>query len=187
MAVFVCLVICYVFYWAEVYRYGPRYYYEGIYALTIASATGITWLAGTLKYTGWRILRPFLIIACVLVLVGYNLSTYLPARFGQVYGLYDVHSTQLSPFLTLQARSQTPALVIVHTQKIWTEYAGLLELEDPWLTSPFIFAWSNNGSVSEAALAALYPTGKSSITMRMNRINFSLHPGTQCSSDFSRC
>jgi hypothetical protein len=45
----------------------------------------------------------------------------------------------------------------VHTQKIWTEYAGLLDLEDPWLTSPFIFAWSNNGSVSDAALAALYP------------------------------
>ena len=63
----------------------------------------------------------------------------------------------MSPFLTTQARAKTPALVIVHTQKIWTEYAGLLELEDPWLTSPFIFAWSNNGSISDAGLAALYP------------------------------
>jgi hypothetical protein len=157
MAVFVCLVICYVFYWAEVYRYGPRYYYEGIYGLTLASAAGITWLAGSLKSIGWKSLRPLLVLALVSCLVGYNLVTYLPARFGQVYGLYEVHSTQLSPFLTPQARSQTPALVIVHTQKIWTEYAGLLELEDPWLTSPFIFAWSNNGSVSDAALAALYP------------------------------
>jgi hypothetical protein len=62
--------------------------------------------------------------------------------------------------LTTQARSQTPALVLVHTQKIWTEYAGLLELEDPWLSSPFIFVWSNNGSISDTDLAALYPHRK---------------------------
>jgi hypothetical protein len=82
---------------------------------------------------------------------------YLPARFDQIYGLYGVHRAQLSPFLTSQARARTPALVIVHTQKTWTKYAGLLELEDPWLTSPFIFAWSNNGLISDAALASQYP------------------------------
>ncbi len=157
MVVFVCLVICYVFYWASVVRYGPRYYYEGLYGLTMASAAGILWLAGSLKAQGWQRLRIFLVGAVLAVLVIYNLAANLPARFRQLYGLYDVHSAQLSPFLTPQARAKTPALVIVHTQKIWTEYAGLLELEDPWLTSPFIFAWSNNGSISDAALAALYP------------------------------
>jgi hypothetical protein len=90
-------------------------------------------------------------------LIGYNLAAYLPGRFDQIYGLYGVHRSQLNPFLTAQARAKTPALVIVHTQKIWTEYAGLLELGDPWLTSPFIFAWSNNSSISDAALAAQYP------------------------------
>ncbi|MGD0749811.1 MAG: STT3 domain-containing protein [Anaerolineales bacterium] len=157
MAVFVCLVICYVFYWASVTRYGPRYYYEGLYGLTLASAAGILWLAGSLKAQGWYKLRIFLVGAILAGLVSYNLAAFLPARFGQIYGLYDVHHAQLSPFLTAQARAKTPALVIVHTQKIWTEYAGLLELEDPWLTSPFIFAWSNNGSISDAGLAALYP------------------------------
>jgi hypothetical protein len=157
MAVFVCLVISYVFYWAPVVLYGPRYYYEGIYGLTLASAAGIVWLAGSFKSPGLSRLRIFLVGALLLLLVGYNLSVYLPGRFGQIYGLYDVHHTQLDPFLTPQARTQTPALVIVQTQKIWTEYAGLLELEDPWLTSPFIFAWSNNGAISDAALAALYP------------------------------
>jgi hypothetical protein len=160
MAVFVCLVICYVFYWATVIRYGPRYYYEGLYGLTLASAAGIIWLAGSWKSFGWHKLRILLVGAIMAFLICYNLLTYLPARFGQIYGLYDVHYSQLSPFLGTQARSLTPALVIVHTQKIWTEYAGLLELEDPWLTSPFIFAWSNNGSISDSGLAALYPDRK---------------------------
>ena len=157
VAVLVCLVICYVFYWTPVVRYGPRYYYEGIYGLTLVSAAGILWMAGSLRLQGWLGLRIFLVIALLSSLVSYNLVTYLPARFRQIYGVYDIHRTQLSPFLTPQARAQTPALVIVHPQKTWTEYAGLLELEDPWLTSPFIFAWSNYGSRSDAALAALYP------------------------------
>ena len=157
MAVFACLVICYVSYWADVTRYGPRYYYEGMYGLTLASAAGILCLSGSLKAQGWHRVRIFLLGVVLAGLVSYNLAVFLPARFGQIYGLYDVHHAQLSPFLTPQASAKTPALVIVHTQKIWTEYAGLLELEDPWLTSPFIFAWSNNGSISDAALAAHYP------------------------------
>lgn len=157
VGVFVCLVGCYVFYWASVIRYGPRYYYEGSYALTLFTAAGILWLAGSLKSSGWHRLRPFLVGAIVAVLVGYNLLVYLPVRFEQIYGLYGVHRSQLSPFQTTQALAKTPALVIVHTQKTWTEYAGLLELENPWLTSPFIFAWSGNGLLSDSALASLYP------------------------------
>jgi hypothetical protein len=157
MGVFICLVICYIFYWATVIRYGPRYYYEGIYGLTLTSAAGIIWLTDSFKFRGCHKLRVLLVGVITAVLVGYNLTVYLPARFNQIYGLYGIHRAQLSPFLTAQARAQTPALVIVHTQKTWTEYAGLLELEDPWLTSPFIFAWSNNDTVSDATLSSLYP------------------------------
>jgi hypothetical protein len=157
LAVFVSLVASYVFYWAAVSRYGPRYYYEGVYGLTLVSAAGILWLAGSLKSPGWQKLRFFLVSLVLAGLIGYNLVAYLPFRFGQIYGLYGVHQALLSPFLTSQAQKLTPALVIVHPQKSWTEYAGLLELEDPWLTSPFIFAWSGNGSVSDTDLASLYP------------------------------
>jgi hypothetical protein len=157
MGVFACLVIGYIFYWASVIRYGPQYYYEGFYALTLASAAGILWLAGSLKLQGWRRLRIILVGACVAVLVGFNLIKYTPARLEQLYLLYGVHPTQLRPFQTPQAQAMTPALVIVHAHKIWTEYAGLLELEDPWLTSPFIFAWSGYGPDNDAALARLYP------------------------------
>ena len=158
--VFISLVICYVFYWAPVIRYGPRYYYEGIFGLALVSAAGMLWLAGLLRRSDWHGLRVGLVGATVVCLIGYNLAVYLPARFKEIYGLYGVHAAQLAPFKTAQAQALTPALVIVHTQKSWTEYAGLLELEDPWLTSPFIFAWSSNSSISDATLAAQYPGRK---------------------------
>jgi 4-amino-4-deoxy-L-arabinose transferase-like glycosyltransferase len=155
--IFISLMVAYVFYWASALHYGPRYYYEGIFALTLVSAAGILWLAGSFRAKGWRRLRVGLVGLVLTGLLSYNLAVYLPARFEQIYGLYGIHPSQLSPFLTAQARSKTPALVLVHVQKSWVEYASLLELEDPWLTTPFIFAWSNNGSVSDADLAKQYP------------------------------
>jgi len=44
----------------------------------------------------------------------------------------------------------------VHTESSWTDYGALLELENPWLTSPFIFALSGDKFTNEK-LAALYP------------------------------
>ena len=157
IGVFFSLVAAYFFYWASARHYGPRYYYEGIFVLTLVSAAGILWLAGSFRAKGWRRLRVGLIGLVLAGLVIYNLAIYLPARFEQIYGLYGIHPSQLSPFLTAQAHSKTPALVLVHVQKSWVEYAGLLELEDPWLTTPFIFAWSNNGSASDAEIAKQYP------------------------------
>jgi hypothetical protein len=46
--------------------------------------------------------------------------------------------------------------VIVHTHDSWTEYGGLLELQDPWLSTPFIFALSR-GPAADAALVEAYP------------------------------
>ncbi len=157
MGVFFSLVVAYFFYWASALHYGPRYYYEGIFTLTLVSAAGILWLAGSFRAKGWQWLRVSLVGLVLAALVSYNLAIYLPARFEQIYGLYGIHPSQLRPFMTAQARSKTPALVLVHVQKSWVEYAGLLELEDPWLTSPFIFAWSNNGSASDSEIAKRYP------------------------------
>ena len=83
----------------------PTLLLRGIYGLTLASAAGMLWLAGSLKSLGWHRLRVFLVGAVMAGLIGYNLVAYLPARFGQIYGLYDVHRTQLSPFLTPQAHA----------------------------------------------------------------------------------
>ena len=39
-------VLVYLAYWIGAILFGPRYYYEGIYSLTLISAAGIAWLAG---------------------------------------------------------------------------------------------------------------------------------------------
>ena len=145
----VSLVLVYMTYWIGATLFGPRYYYEGLYSVTLLSAAGIAWLAGwpsranfTLMHkTGWRKLRPLLVTLILGVFVGINLTLYLPSRLGAMYGLYNIERADQTPFLTPAAQSLTPALVIVHSAR-WMEYGALLDLEDPQLTTPFIFAWS---------------------------------------------
>jgi 4-amino-4-deoxy-L-arabinose transferase-like glycosyltransferase len=143
------LVLAYGAYWIGATLFGPRYYFEGLYSVTLFSAAGIAWLAGWpsklgesfKRYTGWRKLRPLLITLIVGVFVGINITIYLPNRLGKMVGLYNIEKADQKPFLIAQAQSLTPALVIVHVQR-WMEYGALLDLENPQLTSPFIFAWS---------------------------------------------
>ena len=154
--VFPSLVFVYLFYWAYVTRYGPRYYYEGLFCLTLLSAAGLVrlvrWLGKRPVAWAWQ----GLVTLGLLGLIGYNLADYLPARLTSIYGLYGIHPAQMAPFLTSAARQETPALVFVHEQKSWTDYAGLLELENPWLSSPFIFAVSSDPA-GDARLAAAFP------------------------------
>jgi len=148
-SVAVSLVLVYMTYWIGATLFGPRYYYEGLYSVTLISAAGIAWLAGwpsrlgatSRQYTGWRKLRPLFITLILGVLVGINLTLYLPSRLDGMYGLYNIEKADQTPFLTPAAQSLTPALVIVHSPR-WMEYGALLDLEDPALTTPFIFAWS---------------------------------------------
>ena len=145
----ISLVLVYMTYWIGATLFGPRYYYEGLYSVTLISAAGIAWLAGwpsrlgtTLRrYTGWRKLRPLLVTLILGVLVGINLTLYLPSRLGAMVGLYNIERADQTPFLTPAAQSLTPALVIVHSER-WMEYGALLDLENPELSTPFIFAWS---------------------------------------------
>ena len=61
-SVILCLVIAYVAYWIGSWLVGPRYYYEGLYSLTLLSAAGIAWLAGWTtqpgenmsQHSGWQ-------------------------------------------------------------------------------------------------------------------------------------
>ncbi len=156
-SVFASLLMVYTTYWIGARLFGPRYYYEGLFSLTLVSAAGIFWLARTMDARKGRgkTCRTGTIVL-VAFLVGYNLTSYLPARLQEMTGLYGITRAQLTPFQTPEARSLTPALVIVHYERSWTEYGGLLELQDPWLTSPFIFAISR-GKWADARLANDYP------------------------------
>jgi hypothetical protein len=151
-------------YWIGATLYGPRYYYESLFSLMLFSAAGIAWLAGWpaklgasfVRYTGWRKLRPLLVTLLLGVLVGLNLMLYMPIRLGGMVALYGIERADQEPFLTPASQSLTPALVIVHTKR-WMEYGALLDLEDPGLTTPFIFAWTINPSI-DASLASDFPS-----------------------------
>lgn len=149
--IFPATVLVYVPYWIGSWQYGPRYYYEGMLTITVFSAAGICWLLGQ----GWR-LRRFLAALALLVLVGYNLSVYLPGRVSAMRGMYGIQRAMLDPFHSSEAQHLTPALVIVSYQKKWTEYGGLLELQNAQLTTPFIFIL-NRGRAANTEVINAFP------------------------------
>jgi hypothetical protein len=205
-SVYPSLVFIHIFYWIGSELFGPRYYYEGLYSLTLFTALGVSWLAGWLKHpdedagasdpppdvetAGSVALYPVrlsglmervrfaysstsacvtslfnhpkallarktLVPAVLILLVYYNLFTFLPDRLWEMHGLYGISRADLQPFLTQEAQALTPALVIVHSEK-WMSYGALIELEDPRLTTPFIFAWSR-GPAADQTLAEDFP------------------------------
>jgi hypothetical protein len=162
-SVYPSLVLVYLAYWIGSWLTGPRYYYEGLYSLTLLSAVGIAWLAGWpltpaqawRQYQGRQRIRPLAVTALVALLVSLNLIYYTPLRVGGMHGLYGISRQRLEPFQTQEAQELTPALVIVHPDH-WTEYGALLELQDPFLDTPFIFTFSR-GPGADSVLAADFP------------------------------
>jgi hypothetical protein len=148
---FISLVGVYLTYWIGASLFGPRYYYESLFSLTIISAAGIAWLAGwslgqknhRQSVAGWRKLRPLLVTFLVGVLVGINLCLYTPIRVGGMVNLYGISASDQQPFRQADVQRLAPALIIVHSGR-WMEYGALLDLQNPYLTSPLIFAWSTN-------------------------------------------
>jgi hypothetical protein len=165
-SVVVSLVVVYLAYWVSSWLFGPRYFYEGLHSLTLFSAAGIAWLAGWLrgenqqseagrKHSGRMHLRPLAVMTLLAIFIVLDLRFYLPLRLGGMHGLYGIERADFEPFLAAQAQNLSPALIIVHTER-WEDYGGLLELETPFLDTPFIFAWSR-GAKADAALAADFP------------------------------
>jgi len=93
------------------------------------------------------------------VLVTANLVFYLPGRLQDMRGLYGVSRSHEAPFQTANAKDLTPALVIVHTSGSWIDYGTLIDLETPFLDSPFIFVISRGLDVDEA-VASYFPNRK---------------------------
>jgi len=163
-SVFVSLVVVYLAYWIGSSLFGPRYFYEALYSLTTFSGAGIALLAGWPSrpgiafpnFSGWRRARPLAVTAIVALLVSTNLLFYTPMRLGGMVGLYGVQRSHQAPFLSAEAQKYAPALIIVHTSKNWIEYGTLLELENPYLNTPFIFIVSRS-PVLDASVAAKFP------------------------------
>ncbi|NPA92893.1 MAG: hypothetical protein GXO56_04365 [Chloroflexi bacterium] len=165
LAVFPSLVLVYAAYWVGAWLFGPRYYYEGLYSLTLLTAVGIFWLAGwplregkALQRSRRALWRSAVVVGLVGMLVVANVKWYLPPRLDMMHGLYGISRERLAPFLTPEAQALTPAVVLVETDH-WMTYGALLTLEDPWLTTPFIFAWSR-GPYADARIRAAFPERK---------------------------
>jgi hypothetical protein len=148
VGLFISLVALYSAYWVGSWLLGPRYYFEGLPGLVLISTLGIHWLAGDSKTENEKIpnmgfgrYRKPLVFGLVLILIFVNAYFYLPQRLGSLQGLYGIERIKMKPFETVEAQEHTPALVIVHSES-WMPYGNLLELESPWLDTPFIFAWS---------------------------------------------
>lgn len=157
------LVLFYLAYWVGAWLYGPRYYYEALYSLTLVSGAGIAWLAGwplqpaepRKPQRGWWRARPLAVATIVALLISANLIFYLPTRLQEMRGLYDMDRADLLPFATPQAQALTPALIIVHPSE-WMDYGVLLELQDPFLNTPFIFIYSR-GTKPDHTVAEAFP------------------------------
>ncbi len=171
--VFPSLVFVYLFYWVGSWIYGPRYYYEGLYSFTLLTAAGIVWIYQKLTIQ-WKpfsfphgnngnqikvhIPSPGFVSFTIFlgILFSANLFFYIPIRLGGLTGLYGVNRALLSPFQGPAAAARAPALVIVHTDDHWRDYAALLALADPTLDSPYIFAISM-GAANDQQLSTQFP------------------------------
>jgi len=156
------LVVTYAFYWSGSWLFGPRYYYEGLFSLTLLSAAGIRAMAGyaagleSIKFNGKQMQHRFpLTAALVVILMMTNLLYYLPARAATLTNLYGASRSDLALFSTPQALAATPALVFVHADN-WNDYHPLLELSNAYLDSPFLIAYSQ-GEAGDLILASQYP------------------------------
>ncbi|MEW5867837.1 MAG: hypothetical protein AB1894_01065 [Chloroflexota bacterium] len=168
-SIFPSLVIVYMAYWIGSYLFGPRYFYESLFCLTLLSAAGIAWLAGWPIQTGptepeqpipatppWQHTRSLGVMILVTLLVSINLLFYTPPRLQMMHGLYNVQRSHIEPFLTASAQELTPALVIVHISHKWIEYGTLIELENPFLDTPFIFVISH-GIETDSTIPPHFP------------------------------
>ncbi|NUM43991.1 MAG: hypothetical protein HUU38_04735, partial [Anaerolineales bacterium] len=103
----------------------------------------------------WRKGRALGITALITVLIAGNLIFYLPARLNGMFALYGISAARMEPFLTPEVQQLAPAVIIVHGD-IWMDYGNFLDLEDPFLTTPFIFTFGDKSTLKET-LRATYP------------------------------
>ena len=165
--VYPALALVYMAYYIGARLYGPRYYYEGLYSMTLLTAAGIAiaggWPPGNKPPAVLPIPRPvklrrLLVTGLLTALVGINVFVYAPLRLERMHDLYGISAEDQEPFLTAKGQELAPALIIVHSDR-WMEYGALLDLENPSLTSPFIFAWDIS-EARDAQVAASFPDRK---------------------------
>jgi hypothetical protein len=81
---------------------------------------------------------------------------YTPARLQAIQDRYGFSQVALDPFRTPVAKENAPALIILHAAQ-WKDYGVYLHLQDPYLTSSFVFAWAGPGEDLSDLLDSYFP------------------------------
>lgn len=152
------LVVVYMLYWTPSWVYGPRYYYEGLAAPLLLTAAGIRWLAGKPGRPG-KIstkLRFASISGLVSLLIAGAIIFYLPVRIGGMQSLNNVSRECIERFETSALRQPTPALIFVHREISFYEYACLIDLNSPTLDTDLVLAISRDPE-TDASVAQAFP------------------------------
>lgn len=148
LGTFASLVLAYGLYWVGSWTYGPRYYFESLPGLALASAAGLIWLAGPSGQRGRRLA----VTAMLALLLAVDGLFYLPPRLGMLAGLNDIRRAHMRP---IQQAGLQRALIIVHPAASWREYGTLLPLTPPFTQGELIIV-VNVGPEGNARLAARF-------------------------------
>jgi hypothetical protein len=99
---------------------------------------------------------------------------YTPARLNAIQERYGFHRDDLEAFQAAASKAKTPALILVHTDE-WKDYGALLHLQDPQLTTPFIFYWASSDDNAHSDLADHFP-GRSIYHFKNNSTRLMIYP-----------
>lgn len=135
------LVLVYMVYWIGSWLFGPRYYYEALPGLAVASAAGVAWLGGWwVGRTGPAdVFRRGVVLLLLTLLVAGNVVFYLPLRLGAMRNLYGISRQHLEP---LREADLEHAVVVVHPRNGWWEYGTLLTLTPPFAERDLLLIYS---------------------------------------------
>lgn len=140
------LIFVHIFYWAFGGVDGgfPRYYYDALPALLLLTARGIQILYGYLRPT--KLGLRWLLVAGLVILVGYNLGWNLPPLLAAQKGKYGITPAPLQ--LVEQANLPQPALILAQNVDIWSDFAAPFAANSPTLDGPVVYAIDWGGELT---------------------------------------
>jgi len=162
LAIFPSLVLGYAFYWISSTLFSTRYYVEALPALAVFSAAGFNWLAGEfLTKKRWKSvpLPSPTWLAAVALLLFYIIRaaiSYTPQRLSTFIGMNEATQERMRPFQAAIQQGLAPAIVIVNWPNYWTEWGGLVDLNNPFLDTPLVVI-SHRGDAEMDALIKQFP------------------------------
>ncbi|MBN2554872.1 MAG: glycosyltransferase family 39 protein [Anaerolineales bacterium] len=151
MLIFPSLIVFYLGYWTGAWLFGPRYYFEALPALAIASSEGILWVLRKAGEARRPVYIRSVLAFVVAALVTGNVLYYLPTRLDGFQGLYGINRANLARFAD---SGLEPGLIIVHSPR-WMPYANVALLGYPF-SDRELYVAINQGSDVDAAISSKY-------------------------------